>query len=80
VNDRDVLRCLEGDIPLVINDLEAIRDLAGDIDDADIRRELSPYRLMIKHAISSLESMQEVVKWHLSVIRATRGGGGKDDE
>ena len=80
MNDRDALRCLEGDIPLVINDLEAIRDLAGDIDDADIRRELSPYRLMIKHAISSLESMLEVVKWHLGIIKAVEGGGDDDDE
>ena len=80
MNDRDALRCLDRDIPLVINDLEAIRDLAHDMDDIEIQSDLSPYRLMVKHAISSLESMREVVKRHLGVIRATRGGGGDDEK
>jgi len=80
VNDHDVLTCLEGDISLVIDDLEDIRDLADDIDDDDIRRELSPYRLMIKFAVSCLENMLKAIKWRLGVIEAAEGGGGDDEK
>lgn len=67
MDDRRVLHCLERDIPLVIDDLYHIQRLVEDeMDDADFRRELSPYLMMVGCAISVLSDMLEVVKRHHS--------------